>query len=285
MKIGKRLIEHDSPAYVIAEIGLNHNGDMELAKKLIKEAKRCGADAVKFQKRFPDECVPENKKGEIRSTPWGQMTYLEYRHRVEFNKKEYDEINDFCKKENIDWFVSVWDMSSIDFIEKYNPIAVKIPSDKMNDYDFLKKVKKLKCPIIMSSGGSNYNILDEAIDLLGTDNNALLQCTSIYPCETNELNLSVIKNFAERYKITSGLSSHHTSPIFGAFSLAYGSKIVEQHFTLNRAFWGSDQSMSLEPRGLELSIKYIRAFEASKGTGVKEIYEKEKQVLSRTVGR
>ena len=285
MKIGKRLIERDSPAYVIAEIGLNHNGDMELAKKLIKEAKRCGADAVKFQKRFPDECVPENKKGEIRSTPWGQMTYLEYRHRVEFNKKEYDEINDFCKKENIDWFVSVWDMSSIDFIKKYNPIAVKIPSDKMNDYDFLRKVKKLKCPIIMSSGGSNYNILDEAIDLLGTDNNALLQCTSIYPCETNELNLSVIKNFAERYKIISGLSSHHTSPIFGAFSLAYGSKIVEQHFTLNRAFWGSDQSMSLEPRGLELSIKYIRAFEASKGTGVKEIYEKEKQVLSRTVGR
>ena len=285
MKIGKILIEHDSPAYVIAEIGLNHNGDMELAKKLIKEAKRCGADAVKFQKRFPDECVPEDKKDEIRSTPWGQMTYLEYRHRVEFNEKEYDEINDFCKKENIDWFVSVWDISSIDFIKKYNPIAVKIPSDKMNDYDFLKKVKNLECPIIMSSGGSDYNILDAAIDLLGSDNNALLQCTSIYPCETNELNLSVIKDFAERYNIISGLSSHHTSPIFGAFSLAYGSKIVEQHFTINRAFWGSDQSMSLEPRGLELLIKYIRAFEASKGTGIKEIYEKEKKVLSRTVGR
>ena len=206
------------------------------------------------------------------------MTYLEYRHRVEFNKKEYDEINDFCKKENIDWFVSVWDMSSIDFIEKYNPIAVKIPSDKMNDYDFLKKVKKLKCPIIMSSGGSNYNILDEAIDLLGTDNNALLQCTSIYPCETNELNLSVIKNFAERYKITSGLSTHHTSPIFGAFSLAYGSKIVEQHITLNRANWGTDQAASLSENGIEYLTSVLRGIPSMLGDGKKKYLQEEKKI-------
>ena len=213
------------------------------------------------------------------------MSYLEYRHKVEFNQSQYDEIDDFCNKEEIDWFVSVWDHSSIDFIKKYNPICIKIPSDKMNDKDFLKKSMELNCPIILSSGGTSIEVIKEALEIVGVKNNALLQCTSIYPCETEHLNLSVISSFIDKFGIVSGLSCHHSSPVFGSFSLAYGSSIVEQHFTLNRAFWGSDQSMSLEPRGLELLVKYIRMFEQSKGDGVKEIYEKEKKVLSRTVGR
>lgn len=285
MKIANKNINENSEAYVIAEIGLNHNGDIELAKKLIVEAKRAGSDAVKFQKRFPDECVPEAKKKEIRMTPWGEMSYLDYRFRVEFNEKEYDEIALFCKKEEIDWFVSVWDFSSVDFMKKYDPVAVKVPSDKINDLLFLDKIKELHCPIIMSSGGSEYDVLDAAVECIGAKNNALLQCTSIYPCDTSQMNLAVIKSFIERYNIISGLSSHHTSPVFGAFSLAYGAKIVEQHFTLNRAFWGSDQSMSLEPRGLEILVKYIRMFEQSHGDGIKRIYDQEKKVLARTSGR
>lgn len=285
MKINNTTINDDSPAYVIAEIGLNHNGDMELAKKLISEAKRCGANAVKFQKRFPDECVPEKKKSELRQTPWGEMSYLEYRHKVEFEEKDYKEIENFCQKENIDWFVSVWDNSSVDFIKKFNPIAVKIPSDKMNDLDFLRKTKELNCPIILSSGGTPETVIDEAISAVGKENNAILQCTSIYPCDTSQLDLKVISSFKEKYGIVSGLSCHHTSPIFGSFSISYGARIVEQHFTLNRSFWGSDQSMSLEPRGLELLVKYIRMYEGSVGDGIKKVYDQEKKVLSRTVGR
>ncbi len=285
IRINNRTIDDNSPCYVIAEIGLNHNGDLELAKKLIVEAKKRGADAVKFQKRFPDECVPEEKKREIRQTPWGEMSYLEYRHKVEFGEKEYQAINDFCLDENIDWFVSVWDHSSVDFIKKFDPIAVKIPSDKMNDLDFLEKVKELQCPIILSSGGTSLDVIDEALSVVGKDNVALLQCTSIYPCETSQLDLKVITSYIKKYGLVCGLSSHHTSPIFGSFALSYGAKIVEQHFTLNRSFWGSDQSMSLEPRGLELLVKYIRMYEESEGDGIKKVYDSEKKVLSRTVGR
>jgi len=283
--INKRTINDDSPVYVIAEIGLNHNGDMELAKKLILEAKRCGADAVKFQKRFPDECVPEQKKLEPRSTPWGEMTYIEYRHRVEFGEEEYKEIDEFCLKEGIDWFVSVWDHSSVDFMKKFNPIAIKIPSDKMNDLEFLHKTKELNCPIILSSGGTSEPVIEEALSVVGKENNALLQCTSIYPCETTQLDLKVISTFRKNYEMVSGLSCHHSSPVFGSFSVAYGARIVEQHFTLNRSFWGSDQSMSLEPRGLELLVKYIRMFEGAEGDGIKKVYDLEKKVLARTVGR
>ena len=285
LKISKKIIKSSSDTYIIAEIGLNHNGDMGLAKKMILEAKKCGVNAVKFQKRFPDECVPENKKQERRVTPWGEMSYIDYRHKVEFNEAQYDEIALFCKKEEIDWFVSVWDISSIEFMKKYEPIAVKVPSDKMNDVIFLEKLKSLNCPIIMSSGGSEYDVLDTAINILGSKNNALLQCTSIYPCETNQMNLSVIKDFIDRYNIISGLSCHHTSPVLGSFAVSFGGRIVEQHFTLNRAFWGSDQSMSLEPRGLELLVKYIKMFEESIGNSKKLVYEIEKKVLSRTSGR
>ena len=213
------------------------------------------------------------------------MTYLEYRHRVEFGEEEYKEIDDFCLKENIDWFVSVWDHSSVDFMKQFNPIAIKIPSDKMNDLEFLEKTKELKCPIILSSGGSTEDVIEDAISIVGKANNALLQCTSLYPCETTQLDLKVISTFREKYGMVVGLSCHHTSPVFGSFSVSYGARIVEQHFTLNRSFWGSDQSMSLEPRGLELLVKYIRMFEGSKGNGIKKVYDLEKKVLSRTVGR
>lgn len=285
IKIREREIGDNFPVYVIAEIGLNHNGDINLAKKLILEAKRCGADAVKFQKRFPDECVPEAKKLEPRRTPWGNMSYLEYRHKVEFGEKEYKEINSFCLNENIDWFVSVWDYSSVDFMKAFNPMAVKIPSDKLNDVEFLKKTKELNCPIILSSGGSGESIIDEAILTVGSENNALMQCTSIYPCEINQLDLAVISSFRDKYNIVPGFSCHQTSPVFGSFAVSHGARIVEQHFTLNRAFWGSDQAMSLEPQGMKYLVKYIRMYEESIGNGVKKVYDQEKKVLSRTAGR
>ena len=172
--------------YIIAEIGINHNGSLDIAKKLIDIAEVAGCHAVKFQKRNPDVCVPEHQKNIMRDTPWGEMTYIEYRHRVEFGEEEYKEIDEFCLKEGIDWFVSVWDHSSVDFMKKFNPIAIKIPSDKMNDLEFLDKTKELNCPIILSSGGTSEPVIAEALSIVGKDNNALLQCTSIYPCETNQ---------------------------------------------------------------------------------------------------
>ena len=280
----EKILKRKNP-FLIAEIGINHNGSVDLAKKLIYLAKKYNFDAVKFQKRDLNICIPEHQKQKIRNTPWGEMSYIEYRHKVEFGEEEYNEIDKFSQEHEIDWFVSVWDHSSVEFIKEFNPIAVKIPSDKMNDLDFLDKVKEINCPVILSSGGTSEEVIEEAFSVLGKENNALLQCTSIYPCETTQLDLKVISSFKKKYDIVSGLSCHHTSPIFGSFAVSYGARIVEQHFTLNRSFWGSDQSMSLEPRGLELLVKYIRMYEDSEGDGTKKIYDLEKKVLSRTVGR
>ena len=252
---------------------------------MIEVAHNIGVDAVKFQKRNPEECVPMNKRDEMRKTPWGNLKYIDYRYRVELEQNDYEEINSYCNNLGIDWFASVWDLSSIDFILKLNPLAIKVPSDKLNDITYLEKLKNMNCPLILSTGGSDYEIIDLAVKTVGNNNNALLQCTSIYPCEDDSLNLRVVESLYDKYNMVVGFSSHHTSPIYGALSVAHGARIVEQHFTLNRAMWGSDQAMSLEPRGLELLVKYIRGYESARGDGVKKVFENEKSTLKRTKGR
>jgi N-acetylneuraminate synthase len=272
-------------SYNIAEIGINHNGDLDLAKELIRVSNDIGFDAVKFQKRVPELCVPDDKKNNLRITPWGEMTYFDYKKKIEFSKEEYDEIDSYCKKIGIDWSASAWDIKSIEFLAQYNMPFIKVPSDKCTDLDFISALKNTNIPIIISIGGTDFNQLGKILDILNNQKIVVLQCTSIYPCPTDKVNLKVMKSLKERFNVPVGFSSHHTSPMIPALSVAYGAKVTEVHVTLDRAMWGTDQAMSLAPRGMQVMINTIKDFEIALGDNNKEISLDEKKTLSRTVGR
>ena len=275
----------ESPSYNIAEIGINHNGDLQLAKKLIKVSFDNGFNAVKFQKRVPELCVPDHKRNEIRITPWGKMTYFDYKKKIEFNEEDYKEIDLYCKEIGIDWSASAWDLESINFLKKFNLPFFKVPSDKNTDLDFIKALQNIDCPIILSTGGTNLDQVKTILDILKDNKVAILQCTSIYPCPTDKVNLRVIDSLKSQFSIPVGFSSHHTSPSITAMSVAYGARITEVHVTLDRAMWGTDQAMSLEPRGGQILISTIRDFELALGSPIKEVLIDEQKTLSRTVGR
>ena len=272
-------------AYNIAEIGINHNGDLKLAKSLIKIARDKGFDAVKFQKRVPDLCVPKNKRDQKRTTPWGEISYFEYKKKIEFGKEHYDEIDNYCKKLGIEWSASPWDIESLKFLNKYDLPFIKVPSDKTTDLSFIKALKNNKAPIILSTGGTTFDEIGEALSYLEGQKICLLQCTSLYPCPTDKLNLRVMDELRNKFNKIVGFSSHHTSPMVVAMAVAYGAKVTEVHITLDRAMWGTDQAMSLEPRGMEVMITTIKEFEVALGSGIKEISGSEKLTLSRTIGR
>ena len=277
--------KNNERCYNIAEIGINHNGDIELAKELIKISNDIGFDAVKFQKRVPELCVPESKRDILRITPWGEMSYFDYKKRIEFSKKEYDEINLYCKKIGIDWSASAWDTESIKFLNNYKLPFIKVPSDKCSDIDFINALKTTDIPIILSIGGTDFDQLELILKILKDKKVVVLQCTSIYPCPTEKINLKVMNTLKERFKIPVGFSSHHTSPMIPAMSVAFGAKVTEVHVTLDRAMWGTDQAMSLEPRGMQVMINAIKDFELAMGTGHKQVSVAEQKTLSRTVGR
>ena len=285
MKIEDIFLGKSSNTYTIAEIGINHNGDLNLAFELIKLCKENGFDAVKFQKRVPDLCVPNEKRQEIRSTPWGKISYIDYKEKIEFSKIEYDKIDDYCKSLEIEWSASAWDTESLSFLNEYDLPFIKIPSDKNSDITFIKNLKKIHKPIIISSGGTTIENLTEILEILNEKQIALLQCTSIYPCPSDKINLSVMNDFKDRFKIPVGFSSHNSSPILTAMAAAYGAQIIEVHVTLDRTLWGTDQAMSLGPRGGEILIRSIKQFELAKGNPEKFVYPDESKTLSRTVGR
>ncbi len=278
-------LKNDSPSYNIAEIGINHNGDLQLAKKLIKVSYDNGFDAVKFQKRVPELCVPDHKRNEKKITPWGEMTYFDYKKKIEFSSEDYKEIDIYCKELGIDWSASAWDIESIEFLKAFNLPFFKVPSDKNTDLDFIKALKNVNCPIILSTGGTNIDQVKDILKILQGNKVALLQCTSIYPCPTDKVNLRVINNLKSQFNVPVGFSSHHTSPMITAMSVAYGARITEVHVTLDRAMWGTDQAMSLEPRGGQILISAIRDFELALGSSSKEVLLQEQKILSRTVGR
>lgn len=272
-------------SYNIAEIGINHNGDLELAKELIKISHDIGFDCVKFQKRAIELCVPLNKRDEIRITPWGKMTYFDYKKKIEFSLNDYNEIDSYCKQLGIDWTASAWDTDSIDFLSKYDLPFIKVPSDKCTDLNFIEALKKVNIPIIISTGGTDLKQVKKILDILKDSQIVLLQCTSIYPCPTDKVNLRVMNTLKNQFKVPVGFSSHHTSPIITAMSVAYGAEVTEVHVTLDRAMWGTDQAMSLEPRGMQVMMSAIKSFELALGNNYKEISQDEKRTLSRTVGR
>ena len=272
MNLGNKHLNKTSPTYIIAEIGINHNGDIELAKQLIKIAKDSGCDAVKFQKRNPDVCVPEKQKSVMRETPWGYITYLDYKYKVEFEKKEYDIIDEYCKQLNIHWFASPWDVDSVQFLSQYDLPALKVPSASLNDTDLLLAMKKTKSPIIISTGMSTQQEVDDAINLLSDTQLAILHCVSTYPTPPEELNLNVLKTFQKNYpNLIVGYSGHETGLSTTYAAVALGAKIVERHITLDRAMWGTDHSASIEPQGLKTLVSNIRDIEVAMGDGIKNI--------------
>ena len=272
MNLGNKHLNKTSPTYIIAEIGINHNGDIELAKQLIKIAKDSGCDAVKFQKRNPDVCVPEKQKSVMRETPWGYITYLDYKYKVEFEKKEYDIIDKYCKQLNIHWFASPWDVDSVQFLSQYDLPALKVPSASLNDTDLLLAMKKTKSPIIISTGMSTQQEVDDAVNLLSDTQLAILHCVSTYPTPPEELNLNVLKTFQKNYpNLIVGYSGHETGLSTTYAAVALGAKIVERHITLDRAMWGTDHSASIEPQGLKTLVSNIRDIEVAMGDGIKNI--------------
>jgi len=276
IKIGHRLIGDGHPTYIVAEIGINHNGDLELAKRMIDAAVHAGVDAVKFQKRTPEVCTPPEQRNQMRDTPWGYITYLEYRMKVEFGEKEYREIDRYCRKKNISWFASVWDEPAVDFLEKFDTPAYKIPSAALTDHALLRYVRKTGRPVILSTGMSTMEQIREAVEVLGRQHLILTHCTSTYPCEPEELNLRMIQTLRQEFpEVPVGYSGHEVGLVPSAIAVALGACLVERHLTLDRAMWGSDQAASVEPGGFERLVKYIRVTEAALGDGVKRVYESE----------
>lgn len=281
LRIGDRVIGDGHPAYVIAEIGINHNGDLDVAKQMIQAAKESGADAVKFQKRTPELCVPPEQRNMMRETPWGYITYMAYREKVEFDEADYQEIDRFCREIGIDWFVSVWDEQSVDFIENFNPVCYKLPSASLTDFDLLKKVRATGKAMIISTGMSTAEQIDQAVNVVGLKDLAILHATSAYPCDPNELNLRMISTLKAKFDCPIGYSGHEVGLIPSVVAVGLGASIVERHFTLDRAMWGSDQAASVEPVGFERLVKYIRVTEMSLGDGVKHVYESEQSSLKK----
>lgn len=276
VKVGSRFIGDGHPVFVVGEIGINHNGDVGIAKKIIAGAKHAGCDAVKFQKRTPEICTPKDQWNIERDTPWGRMTYIDYRHKVEFGEKEYSEIDKYCKEIGMIWFSSCWDEDAVDFIEKFNPPLYKTASAALTDFSLLEKHKKLNKPIMMSTGMSTIEQIEKAISFMDKNNLMIAHATSAYPCKNEELNLRMIETLKQKYpEIPIGYSGHEVglAPTWAAVAL--GACFVERHITLDRAMWGTDQAASVEIGGMERLVSSIRDIEKSLGDGVKKVYDSE----------
>jgi N-acetylneuraminate synthase len=279
--LGGRLVGDGAPAYVIAEIGINHNGDLDLAKRLVDVAVVAGCDAVKFQKRTPELCVPPEQRDVLRETPWGVMTYLEYRHRIEFGADEYAEIDRYCRERSISWFTSPWDEPSVDFVERFDPVCHKIASASLTDHALLDHVAATGRPVILSTGMSTLDEIDAAVERFDRDRLLLAHSTSTYPCPPEELNLRMIATLRERYGCPVGYSGHEVGLQTTVAAVTLGACFVERHVTLDRAMWGSDQAASIEPGGLNRLVRDIRVVETALGTGEKQVYESEIPVRDR----
>ncbi|MDT3329387.1 N-acetylneuraminate synthase family protein [Microbacterium sp. KSW-18] len=274
--IGNHVLGGGRPVYVIAEIGLNHNGDVELAKRLIDVAADAGADAVKFQKRTPEIATPAHMRDTLRETPWGTMTYLEYRYRVEFDRDQYVEIGDHATMRGLDWFASPWDVPSVDFLEDLGVVAHKVASASLTDIELLEALRATGKPVILSTGMSTIDQIDRALEVLGTDRTVLMHATSTYPMEPEEANIKMIASLRDRYAgIPVGYSGHERGLQISLAAVALGAVAVERHITLDRTMWGSDHAASLEPTGLEHLVRDIRVIETALGDGVKRIYDGE----------
>ncbi len=275
VQIGNRTVGQDQPCYLIGEIGINHNGDVEIAKNLIDRAVRFGFDAVKFQKRTVDVVYSPEELARPRESPFG-TTNGELKRGLEFGEAQYREIDRYCKEKNIQWFASAWDEGSVDFLERFNPVCHKIASASLTDDNLLRHIKATGRPIILSTGMSTLEQIDHAVDVLSGADLILMHTVSTYPTNESNLNLTVIDTLRKRYGLLVGYSGHEVSLMPSVMAVVgCGAVMVERHITINRAMWGSDHAASLEPRGMELLAKYIRQWSLVRGDGVKQILDDE----------
>ena len=272
--------------YIIAEIGINHNGSMETTKKLIDIAAVAGCDAVKFQKRNPDVCVPDHQKDIPRDTPWGTMSYIDYKYRMEFGQEEYDEIDSYCKSKGIEWSASPWDMDSLDFLLQYDIPFLKIPSAMITNEELMRASAKSGKEIIFSTGMSTLEETDQAVEWMRQENAdfSILHCNSTYPAPLEDLNLKCIETLRERYNCEVGYSGHEFRLGTTVASVYLGATIIERHITLDRTMWGSDHLASVEPQGLIKLVKGIRELEIALGDGHKRVTDGELPVRKKLRG-
>ncbi len=274
VKIKNITVGDNKPCFIVAEIGINHNGDIEIAKKLINVAHFCGCNAVKFQKRTVDKVYTQEELKMPRQSIFGS-TNGDLKRGLEFGYKEYKEIDKYCKSIGMLWFASCWDIESVDFIEQFDICAHKISSACLTDTELLKKVKNTQKPILLSTGMSTLEEIDKAVEILGNDNLILYHCTSTYPTENKEINLSLIPKLKERYNCPVGFSGHERGIFPSSAAVVMGACSVERHITLDRTMWGSDQAASLEPEGLRKMVRDIRNVPDILGNGIKIVYESE----------
>jgi len=280
VRIGNRLLGTDQPCYVIAEIGINHNGDIDTAKRLISVALAAGCDAVKFQKRTVSVVYSPDELAKARENPFGP-TNGDLKYGLEFEQEEYEEIDAFCKSIKLTWFASPWDEGSVDLLEQFHVPVHKIASASLTDDNLLRHVRSTGKPVILSTGMSTYAEIDHAVEVLGKENLILMHATSTYPANYDELNLRAIPVMAERYGVPVGYSGHETGIPTSVCAAALGACSVERHITLDRASWGSDQAASLEPNGINRLVRDIRLWEQAKGDGVKRVYEREFPIIKK----
>lgn len=274
--IGKHCVGDGQPVYVVAEIGINHNGSVDAAKQLIDGAARAGCHAVKFQKRTPEICVPRDQWDVERNTPWGQLRYIDYRRKIEFGEREYAEIDRYCRLRRIQWFASCWDEESVAFVERFDPPCHKVASACLTDLPLLERMTATRRPIILSTGMSTFREIEHAVGTVGTRRLLIAHSTSTYPCPLDQLNLRMIHTLKKRWpECPIGYSGHEagTSPTLAA--TAMGATFIERHITLDRNLWGSDQAASLELDELEQLVATIRDIQSSMGDGVKRLQQGE----------
>lgn len=281
VQIGGRTIGEGEPCWVIAEIGINANGDVGTAIKMIEAAKASGADAIKFQKRTVDLCVPEAMKAVVKETPWGLLTYLEYKRKIEFDQDGYDRIDKECRRLGIPWFASAWDAPSVEFLMRYALPCLKAASASATDLGLFKTMRDTGLPVIASTGMCEWEDVDNIATLFSRENLILLHCVSTYPADVSELNLNCIPEMIRRFNLPIGYSGHEIGISTTVCAVVLGASVVERHFTLDRSAWGTDQAASLEPEGLRRMVRDVRKFERARGDGVKRILESERPVMAR----
>jgi N-acetylneuraminate synthase len=273
--IADRKVGANQPVFIIAEIGINHNGNLEIAKKLIEAAFAAGCDAVKFQKRTPDLCIPDSYRGILRETPWGIISYLEYRQQIEFRENEYRQIDSYCSQIGIPWFASCWDLPSVEFMASFNPPCYKVSSAMLTNHDLIRRINSKGVPVILSTGMSTMAEIRQASALVDPQNLLIAHCTSSYPSKNEELNLRMIQTLMDEFNNPIGYSGHEVGLQTTLAAVVLGASFIERHITLDRAMWGSDQAASVEPHGFARLVRDIRVIESALGDGVKRVYDSE----------
>ncbi len=280
VRLGSKAVGPGKPCYVIAEIGINHNGDIDIAKKLINVASGAGCDAVKFQKRTIDVVYSREELAKPRESPFGD-TNGDLKRGLEFELEEYQEIDRYCREVKIDWFASCWDEASVDFIAQFKVPCFKIASASLTDDNLLRHTRKIGKPVLLSTGMSTLKEVDHAVEILGKQELILLHACSTYPAYYEELNLHVIEVLRDRYGVPVGYSGHETGLASSVAASVLGSCVIERHITLDRSMWGSDHAASLEPNGITRLIRDIRLIEKSMGDGVKRVLEREQPIIKK----